>query len=161
MKTQHNPHHWVAVALVLAAALLTLSEAHGQQSGAAAQFEGRPAMAGAQGGLGAQAGPPQGGLGVQGNEVAERSIQLRKPSGLDEMQQARRAGEDVVAAADAKKAAADTTKEIAASKEVAPARDKSLAKEQRSTKKASRAVKRSISRARHGNAPVDAGTALR
>jgi hypothetical protein len=162
MKTHHNPHHWVAVALVLAAALLTLSEAHGQQSGAAAQFEGRPAMAGAQGGLGAQAGPPQGGLGVQGNEVAERSMQLRKPSGLDEMQQARRAGEDVVAAADGKApAAADAAKETTASKDVAPARDKSLAKEQRSTKKASRAVKRSISRARHGNAPVDAGTALR
>jgi hypothetical protein len=162
MKTQHNPHHWVAVALVLAAFLLTLSEAHGQQAGAAAQFEGRPAMAGAQGGLGAQAGPPQGGLGVQGTEAAERSTQLRKPSGLDEMQQARRAGEDVVAAAEANRAAsAETRKETAARKDVAPARDKGVAKEQRSTKKAARAVKRSISRARHGNAPVDAGTAPR
>lgn len=102
MKTQHSPHHWVAVALVLAAALLTLSEAHGQQSGAAAQFEARPAMAGA---------------------------------------------------------TTTTTKdnnEPAVRKDVAPARDKGLAKDQRSTrKKASRAVKRTISRARHGNAPVD------
>lgn len=162
MKTRHNPHHWVAVALVLAALLLTLSEAHGQQAGAAAQFEGRPAMAGAQGGLGAQAGPPQGGLGVQGSEVAERGTQLRKPSGLDEMQQARREGGDVVAAAAATPAsAAQASKETAVRKDIAPARDKSLAKEQRSTKKASRAVKRSISRARHGNAPLDAGATPR
>jgi hypothetical protein len=99
------------VALVLAALLLTLSEAHGQSTGAAAVFEGRPAIAGAQGGLGAQAGVPQGGIGVQGSEVAERSM---------------------------------------------PERDKSLAKDQRSSKKAVRGVKRSISRAKHGTAPVDA-----
>lgn len=160
MKTQHHPHHWVAVALVLAALLLTLSEAHGQ-SGAATQFEGRPAMAGAQGGLGAQAGPPQGGLGVQGNEVAERSMQLHKPSGLDEMRQAQRAGEDVVAAAEAPASAAARSDRPALRKDIAPARDKGLAKEQRSAKKATRAVKRTLSRSRHGNAPLDAGAAPR
>jgi hypothetical protein len=158
MKIQHTPSHWVLVALVLAAFLLTLSEAHGQSPGASAVFEGRPAMAGAQGGLGAQAGVPQGGLGVQGNDIAERSINLRKPSGLDEMQQARRAGEDVVAAASTNTTGTPTAANTPAlRKDVAPARDKSLAKEQRSTKKAARGVKRSISRARHGNAPVDAG----
>jgi hypothetical protein len=74
MKTRHSPHHWILVALVLAALLLALNEAHGQSTGSAAVFEGRPAMAGAQGGLGAQAGPPQGGIGVQGSEMtsAER-----------------------------------------------------------------------------------------
>jgi hypothetical protein len=41
-------------------------------------------------------------------------------------------------------------------KDVAPERDQSLAKEQRSTKKAVRGVKRSISRAKHGTSPVDA-----
>jgi len=143
MKTQHRPSHWVAVALVLAALLLTLTEAHGQSTGAAAVFEGRPAIAGAQGGLGAQAGVPQGGIGVQGSEVAERSMQLRKPSGLDEIQQARREGN----------AGADT--DMTLRKEVVPARDKSLAKDQRSAKKAVRGVKRSISRAKHGTAPVD------
>lgn len=55
---------WVAAA-VAAVALLTLSEAHGQSAGAQAQFEGRPAMAGAQAGAGAAAGLPQGGLGPQ------------------------------------------------------------------------------------------------
>ena len=96
MKTQHNPHHWVAVALVLAALLLTLSEAHGR-------------------------------AGTASREVAARSVKA----------------------------------EPALRKDAAPARDKSLAKEQRSARKATRAVKRSISRSRHGNAPVDAGIASR
>lgn len=81
MKIHHRPSHWVAVALVLAALLLALNEAHGQGAGAAAVFEGRPAMAGAQAGLGAQAGPPQGGVGVQGADAAQRSLRLRRPSG--------------------------------------------------------------------------------
>ncbi|WBY00037.1 hypothetical protein PE066_11130 [Ramlibacter tataouinensis] len=68
MKMHHTPWHWAAVAAVLAVALLTLSDAHGQKAGSAAGFEGRPAMAGAQGGLGAMSGPPQGGLGVQSTE---------------------------------------------------------------------------------------------
>jgi hypothetical protein len=67
MKTQHMPHHWILVALVLLACLLVVSELHGQSSvGSDPNFQGRPAMAGAQGGLGAMAGPPQGGIGVQG-----------------------------------------------------------------------------------------------
>ena len=157
MKIHHSPSHWVMVALVLAALLLTLSEAHGQSSGAAAVFEGRPAIAGAQGGLGAQAGVPQGGLGVQGSEVAERSVQPRKPSGLDEIRQARREGnaDAAISGADAN-ANANVNEDMTLRKEVAPGRDKGLAKEQRSTKKAVRGVKRSISRARHGTAPVDA-----
>ena len=35
MKIHHSRSHWVMVALVLAAFLLTLSEAHGQSAGAA------------------------------------------------------------------------------------------------------------------------------
>lgn len=85
MKIHHRPSHWLLVALVLAALLLTLTEVHGQSTGAAAVFEGRPALAGAQAGLGAQAGPPQGGIGVQGSEAAQRQLRLRRPSGLDEM----------------------------------------------------------------------------
>lgn len=112
MKIRHRPYHWVLVALVLLALLLTLSEVHGQATGAAGAFEARPAIAGAQGGLGAQAGVPQGGT---------------------------------------------TNTDMSVRKEVAPKRDQSLAKDQRSTKKAVRGVKRSISRARHGTSPVDAG----
>ena len=44
MKTNHPPYHWITVALVTAAALLTITEASGQ-SGAAAVFQGRPAIA--------------------------------------------------------------------------------------------------------------------
>jgi len=155
VKIQHPPSHWIMVALVLAALLLTLTEAHGQ-SGAAALFEGRPALSGAQGGLGAQAGVPQGGLGVQGNVASERSVRpASDPSELDQMRQARRDGEDVVAAAEPASADVALDKNLAR-KEVSPGRDKSLAKDQRSAKKATRAAKRSISRARHGNAPIDA-----
>ncbi len=72
MKTLHTPHHWFTVALVLAAALFTITEVYGQNSGAAAVFEGRPAMSGAQAGQGAMAGPPQGGLGVQAGDGVRR-----------------------------------------------------------------------------------------
>ena len=113
MKTSHPPSHWIVVALVLAAFLLTLTEAHGQATGAAV-FEGRPAMAGAQGGQGAQAGMAQGGLGVQGSD------------------------------------------DPALRKDIAPARDPGVAKDQRSAvKKAKRGAKRTISRARHGVTPID------
>jgi hypothetical protein len=149
MKIHHTPSHWLLVALVLAALLLTLSEAHGQ-SGAAAQFEGRPAMAGAQGGMGAQAGVPQGGLGVQGNDAAERSLRLGKPSELDQARQARRDGVDV--------AAALPNPDAEIRKDIKPQRDHSLAKDQRSTKKAKRAAKRTIERAKYGNSPIDTAT---
>jgi len=83
----HHPTHWIAVALAVALGLIAI-EAYGQMSsGAAAMFEGRPSMAGAQAGLGAQAGPPQGGLGVQGNEAAERN--LRPPRVIREIREAR------------------------------------------------------------------------
>lgn len=77
----HHPTHWIAVAIVAALALIAL-EAGGQSSGAAATFEGRPAMAGAQAGLGALAGPPQGGIGVQGTQAAE--LNLRRPRIVEE-----------------------------------------------------------------------------
>ena len=79
MKIRHSPHHWIAVAVVLAVLLLTLSTAHGQSSGAAATFEGRPAMAGAQAGQGAMAGPPQGGIAVENGKEMQPHRDI-KPS---------------------------------------------------------------------------------
>ncbi len=73
MKITHSPHHWVHVAVVAAAALLVFSEAHGQKQDAAATFEGRPALAGAQAGQGALAGPPQGFVGTQGTVSAAQA----------------------------------------------------------------------------------------
>lgn len=72
----HHPTHWIAVAIAASLALLAF-EVAGQGTGAQAVFEGRPAMAGAQAGLGAMAGPPQGGIGLQGSEGAQLS--LRRP----------------------------------------------------------------------------------
>ena len=77
MKIPHSPHHWIAVAAVAALAVFAVHEVHGQTppaSGAAAMYQGRPAMAGAQSGLGAGAGLPQGGIGVQGNDGAMVAI---------------------------------------------------------------------------------------
>jgi len=147
MNLHHTPYHWIVVSLIVVVFLLTLSEAHGQSTGAAALFEGRPAMAGAQGGQGAQAGPPQGGIGVQGSQSAERSLHLRKPSGLEDMPQGTRDDNlNVVVPG----------KDVASRQEVVPGRDRSLAKDERSAvKKSKRAAKRTISRARHGVAEID------
>jgi hypothetical protein len=148
MKVHHSPHHWIPVALVLAALLLTVSLAHGQSAGAAAAFEGRPAMAGAQGGLGAQAGPPQGGIGVQGTDAAQRSVSRGQGMPLDVPKGAGApSGMDMAAAG------------TAARDEVKPVRDQGVAKEQRSTvKKAKRATKRTITRSRHGTSEIDSTT---
>jgi len=147
MKMHHTPYHWILVGLIVVAFLLTLSQAYGQSTGAAAVFEGRPAMAGAQGGQGAQSGPPQGGIGVQGSQSAERSLHLRKPSGLEDMPQGTRDDNLNVVV---------TGKDVASRQEVVPGRDHSLAKDQRSAvTKTKRAAKRTISRARHGVAEID------
>ena len=141
MKMHHIPSRWLPAAVITAAVLLTLTPAWGQTQGAGAMFEGRPAMAGAQGGQGAQAGMPQGGLGVQGSE-AQRGLNLRKPSGLDAMPPVPRdSGLDVAGAA-----RSDATLK----------RDAGLAKEQRSSvKKAKRATKRSLDRAKTGSSEID------
>lgn len=82
MHYHHHPSHWLGVAVILLLALMAF-EAHGQppnhelSANASAVFQGRPAMAGAQAGLGALAGPPQGGIGLQGSDGAARS--LRRP----------------------------------------------------------------------------------
>lgn len=83
----HHPTHWLGVALVIAMGLLAV-EAMGQQvnrglnPNAAAVFQGRPAMAGAQAGLGALAGPPQGGMGLQGSDGT--GVNLRRPRIIEE-----------------------------------------------------------------------------
>jgi hypothetical protein len=147
MKIPHSRYHWIAVALAVAVLLLTLNVAHGQSTGASAVFEGRPAMSGAQGGLGAQAGPPQGGIGLQGSDTRP-GVAGTAPA---------TAGATPAAAAPSAgnmnlPAPTDT-----AAKDVKPGRDQSLAKDQRSVKKAKRAAKRTISRSRHGVSEIDSG----
>jgi hypothetical protein len=84
--TPHRPAHWLLVALVLALALIAVeSAAHAQSTppstNAQAVFQGRPYMGGAQAGLGAEAGPAQGGIGLQGSDGA--GLNLRKPSTVE------------------------------------------------------------------------------
>ena len=87
--TPHHPTHWLAVAAVVAMTMMAF-EAWGQQTvhelrtnpNAQAVFQGRPAMSGAQAGLGAMAGPPQGGIGLQGSDGAGRN--LRRPSVVEQ-----------------------------------------------------------------------------
>lgn len=69
----HHRSHWIAVATALALGLLVF-EAAGQDTSAAGMFQGRPALAGAQAGQGAQAGLPQGGIGLQGSEGAQMNL---------------------------------------------------------------------------------------
>lgn len=158
MKMHHTRYYWITVALVVAAFLLMVTEVHGQSAGAAAVFEGRPALAGAQGGQGAQAGPPQGGIGVQGSEVAERGVRPRKSSPLDDVRQGAR--DDSVDVAAASATDSDTDTDTTARKEVQPARDRSLAKDERSgVHKGKRAAKRTIERARHGVSEIDSARA--
>jgi hypothetical protein len=149
MRMHHTPSHWILVILVLIALLLTLSEARGQAvgAGAGAVFEGRPAMAGAQGGLGAQAGPPQGGIGVQGNEAAERTLHLRRPP---------------AAAADATPAAAAATTDVATARaadhRVVP-RDTGVARDKHGlARKTRRAVRHTLRQARTGTPQIDSST---
>ena len=81
----HHPTHWIGLAAVAALALLAF-EAAGQNvqpsTNAQAVFEGRPAMAGAQAGLGAMAGLPQGGIGLQGSDGA--ALNLRRPHVIEQ-----------------------------------------------------------------------------
>jgi hypothetical protein len=156
MNHYHSPHHWIIVALVLAAALFTLSNVYGQHSDAGAMFEGRPAMAGAQGGLGAQAGPPQGGIGVQGKEASERAIRRRPGASENAMPQGRL--EPATDISDARRKVRKQEDNTARDKDrgVAPAKDPGMAKNERSVvSKTKRAAKRIVQRSRHGVSPID------
>lgn len=157
MRMHHSPTHWILVALVLIALLLILDEAHGQTPvppsptqamGAAGMFQGRPAMAGAQAGLGAEAGPPQGGIGVQGPQDAERAIHLRPPSAVTA------AAQTTPAAPPPEIASATPSR-----RQIAQPRDRGYASDKGSvTRKVKRAAKRTIRRARTGTSPIDSST---
>ena len=142
----HSPFHWFAIAVVLAVGLFTITHARGQATGAAAAFEGRPAMAGAQGGLGAQGGMAQGGIGVQGNDAAQRQLNLRKPSGLD--------------SAPALPGSAPAAMPVGARSDVTlvPRGDDVRRDARTPPQKVKKTVKRTLRRSRTGVGEIDAGT---
>jgi hypothetical protein len=158
-RMQPTAWFWVVAAAIVAVALFTVGNVHGQTSGSAAAFEGRPAMAGAQGGTGAMAGPPQGGLAPQspsdpgggiaaprnnpaanGPTVPRDTGPIPRDPGLD--------------------------RSVGGSGEVRPQRDRDdvikrdrddngVQQQGRTTSKAKRAGKRTVERARHGVSGVD------
>jgi len=141
----HSPHHWLLVAVVAAIALFTFGHARGQSTNASAAFEGRPTLSGAQGGQGAQAGMPQGGIGVQGNEAAQKQVRLHKPSGLDSMPATPPAEPSAVPPVTAR---SDIT--------LVPTKDE-VNREVTGTKRsAKRAAKRTVERSRTGVGGIDA-----
>lgn len=84
-RMQPTAWFWIVAAAVLAVALFTVGNVHGQSAGAKAVFEGRPAMAGAQAGTGPMAGPPQGGVAPQSPEDPGAGIRVQRqlPSSTD------------------------------------------------------------------------------
>jgi len=183
MKSLHSPRHWIAVALVLAVALLTFPNVYGQRADGSATFQARPALAGAQAGHGAAAGPPQGGLGLQGTEGAERPIgQQQQQPGTVQPVGAEAPPPPNIVDTDGPKpgpqkkddSVRDQDKGVAPKKDsgvepkkdrsiepkkdsgLSPKKDSGVAKEERSaTGKAKRASKGTADRARHGVSPID------
>jgi hypothetical protein len=153
MNRYHSPHHWIPVAIVIAIALLTLTEVHGQRTDSSAVFQGRPAMAGAQAGAGAMAGPPQGGIGVQGQDQSQINLR-RSPTSAENMPQGEPAATGNTDAISANRAVRED-KDI-----VKRDRDSGVKKDQRSVaQRAKNAVKRIVQRARHGVSDRDIQTA--
>lgn len=152
---QKTVSNWIAVAAVLPITLCMVGHVYGQGTGSEAVFQGRPAMAGAQGGTGAMSGLPQGGVGPQSVDQPGGGVPLRKPSDLD-----RPGGGEQSVPRDPGVGTPDNSGGLA------PKRDRDsgdLVKKDRdaagtgesTTHKAKRGLKRSYERARHGVPSVD------
>lgn len=148
LSLHHAPHHGALAALVAAALCLGMSDAQGQSPAAAAAAEGRPAMAGAQGGLGAQPGLAQGGLGVQGTAGAQVEIPLKRPGRSSNPTPPQPAADSTVVQ--------NAIDNPLGSPDVRPGRPSEVKPAQSAPRKASRAAKRSMERARHGVGQIDA-----
>ena len=141
--------HWIAAAAVLPVTLCMIGHVYGQ-TGSEAAFQGRPAMAGAQAGTGAMAGPPQGGVGPQSVDQPGGGLVLRKP------------GTDAPVPRDP---GVGTPGDTGTGTGLAPKKDRDpggVIKRERgttgtdsTTQKAKRGVKRSYERARRGVSGVD------
>ena len=153
---QKTVSNWIAAAAVLPITLCMVGHVHGQGTGSEAVFQGRPAMAGAQGGTGAMAGPPQGGVAPQSVDQQGGGVQLRKPSGLDQP-----AGGEPSVPRDPGVATPDNSgtglkpkRDRDAGEVVKKDRDAAGTGES-TTHKAKRGLKRSYERSRHGVSVVD------
>lgn len=160
-RMQPTAWFWIIAAAIVAVALFTVSNVHGQTSGSSAAFEGRPAMAGAQGGTGAMAGPPQGGLSPQSPSDRGGGINPRRDT--DNPAQAngpavprdpgpipRDPGLDRSVGGGEVRPQRDRDEVIKRDRD-----DHGLQQQNKGTSKARRATKRSVERARRGVSGVD------
>ncbi len=161
-RMQPTAWFWIVAAAIVAVALFTVGNVHGQTSGSSATFEGRPAMAGAQGGTGAMAGPPQGGLSPQSPSDPGGGINARRdnntPTGAN--------GPAVPRDPGPIPRDPGVDRSVGGGGEVRPQRDRDdvikrdrdqhgLQQQSKGTNKAKRATKRSVERARRGVSGVD------
>lgn len=152
---QKTLSNWIAAAAVLPVTFFMVGHVHGQgtTTGSEAVFQGRPAMAGAQAGTGAMAGPPQGGLAPQSVDQPGGGVQLRKPGGLDQP-----ARDEVVPRDPGLGAPGNATGELKPKRDRDPGevvrRDRDATGDS-TAKKVKRGVKRTYERARHGVPGVD------
>lgn len=150
---QKTVSNWIAVAAVLPITLCMVGHVHGQGTGSEAVFQGRPAMAGAQGGTGAMAGLPQGGVAPQSVDQPGGGVQLRKPSGLEQP-----ARDEAVPRDPGMGTPGNPTDQLKPKRDRDPGevvkRDRDATGDS-TAKKAKRSVKRSYERARHGIPGVD------
>jgi hypothetical protein len=150
---QKTLSQWIAVAAVVPVTLCMVGHVYGQGTGSEAVFQGRPAMAGAQGGTGAMAGPPQGGVSPQSVNQPGGGVQLRGAGGPSTTDQAPPRDPGVGAPGNTgelkPKRDRDATDGVAKRDRDATGTDNGTAK------KAKRATKRSYERARRGLSGVD------
>jgi hypothetical protein len=157
-RMQPTAWFWVVAAAIVAVALFTVGNVHGQTSGSSAAFEGRPAMGGAQAGTGAMAGPPQGGLTPQSPSDAGGGIGARRDNPQvngpsvprDPRPVPRDPGMDKSVGGGELQPQRDRDEVIKRDRD-----DHGLQQQSKSTGKAKRAGKRSIERARRGVSGVD------
>ena len=151
-----NQRHWIPSGAAIGVLLVTLTQVHAQSLNmdSSAMFQGRPAMSGAQAGMGAMAGPPQGGIGLQGTEGAERGLHLRPPSGIGGS-----ADTGTNAMGNSGMAVTTTSSDFTTRttpNDIVKRSDTGIARDQRSaTSRSKRAAKRIAQRARHGVSPID------
>lgn len=152
-RMQPTAWFWVVAAAAVAVALFTVGNAYGQGAGSSAVFEGRPAMGGAQGGLGPMAGPPQGGLGPQSPQdpgSGPRALGTKPEIPRDPGPIPRDPGMDRAAPNGDLRPQRDRDDVIKRDRD-----DHGLQQQGKGADKAKRAGKRSIERARRGVSGVD------
>jgi hypothetical protein len=150
---QKTLSQWIAAGAVLPVTLCMVGHVYGQSTGSEAVFQGRPAMAGAQAGTGAMAGPPQGGVAPQSVDQAGGGLVLRAPG--------QNKGAEAPVPRDPGVGTPGSAGELKPKRDRDPGTD--VIKRERdaagtgesTTKKAKRGAKRSLERARRGVSGVD------